>query len=147
MSDIVVPLEARQRLSATDRLRAFLVLPLVFLLVRQQPDRLEHLLTRLARGRKAADRALVERGLDAVVSVSRRCAGRYCLDRATATALFCWTYGKWPEWHAGAAIDPFRAHAWVCVDGEPVREPASLMKYFVPMLSVGPSTEVGAPRT
>lgn len=138
MSDIVVPLAPHTRVSATDRLRALLLLPLVFVLVRQQPDRLQHLLGWLARHRQAADRLLVERGLDAVVAVSRRCAGRYCLDRATATALFCWSVGRWPEWHAGAAIDPFRAHAWVCVDGVPVREPDSLMKYFVPMISVGP---------
>lgn len=138
VSDIVVPLEPRHRISFTDRVRARLVLPLVFVLVRQQPNRLRRMLNWMAKNRGAADLTLVERGLDAVVAVSRRCAGRYCLDRATATAVFCWTLGRWPEWHAGAAIDPFRAHAWVCVDGEPVREPTSLNKYFVPMLSVMP---------
>ncbi|WP_165767095.1 lasso peptide biosynthesis B2 protein [Plantibacter elymi (nom. nud.)] len=140
MSDIVVPLEPRHRTSFIDRVRARLVLPLVFVLVRLQPARLQQMLSRMAHGSDAADLTLVERGLDAVVAVSRRCAGRYCLDRATATAVFCWTLGRWPEWHAGAAIDPFRAHAWVCVDGEPVREPASLNKYFVPMVSVMPRT-------
>ncbi len=138
MSDIVAPLVPSKRVSFSDRLRALLVLPIVFVLVRQQPGRLQQVLGSMARGKDAADLPLVARGLDAVVTVSRRCAGRYCLDRATAVAVFCWTQGRWPEWHAGAAIDPFRAHAWVCVDGEPVREPTSLVKYFVPMISVVP---------
>lgn len=141
MTDIVVPLQPQRQIALRDRWRARLLLPIVAVLVRMQPDRLQRALSRMAHGCPAAELPLVERAMDAVVSVSKRCAGRYCLDRATATAVFCWSLGRWPQWHAGAAIDPFRAHAWVSVDGEPVREPTSLNRYFASMLSVVPDAE------
>lgn len=138
MTDIVVSLKPQLKVTSRDRWRARLLLPIVFILVRRQPEQLNRSLKRMAHGRPAASRQLVERAMDSIVAVSKRCAGRYCLDRATATAVFCWSEGYWPEWHAGAAIDPFRAHAWVSVDGDPVREPTSLNKYFVTMVSVFP---------
>ncbi|MCZ0991656.1 lasso peptide biosynthesis B2 protein [Streptomyces diastatochromogenes] len=59
---------------------------------------------------------------EAVVALSARCAGEGCLQRSVATALLCRMRGSG---RTGARVRtaPFRAHAWVEVDGLPVGEP------------------------
>ena len=44
--------------------------------------------------------------------------------------------GAWPEWHTGVCLLPFRAHAWVTVDGEPIGEPEGLRDNFKPLMTV-----------
>jgi hypothetical protein len=44
--------------------------------------------------------------------------------------------GAWPEWHTGVCLLPFRAHAWITVDGEPIGEPEGLRDNFKPLMTV-----------
>ncbi|WP_107081907.1 lasso peptide biosynthesis B2 protein, partial [Streptomyces sp. SBT349] len=73
----------------------------------------------------------------AVVAASVRCAGRACLQRSLAATLFCRLRGTWPTWCAGVRTDPFRAHAWIAVDGRPIGEPAGTDRY-TPLVAVAP---------
>ncbi|GCE01079.1 lasso peptide biosynthesis B2 protein [Embleya hyalina] len=73
-------------------------------------------------GATPATAAQAQAARDAVVAVSLRCAGRGCLQRSLATALLCRLGGTWPTWCTGVRTGPFRAHAWVEVDGTPVGE-------------------------
>ncbi|KNB54030.1 hypothetical protein AC230_05645 [Streptomyces caatingaensis] len=87
------------------------------------PRRLRRVLTAVRRG---AAPATTDQALDArrhVTAVSLRCAGEGCLQRSVATTLLCRMRGVWPDWCAGVRTNPFRAHAWVEVDGRPVGEP------------------------
>ncbi|RLV01287.1 hypothetical protein CTZ27_12275 [Streptomyces griseocarneus] len=93
------------------------------LLVLLKPRRIRRVLTLVRRGAApaGADEALAARR--DVVAVSARCAGEGCLQRSVATALLCRMRGVWPDWCTGVRTAPFRAHAWVEVDGLPVGEP------------------------
>ncbi|MBO1739302.1 lasso peptide biosynthesis B2 protein [Leifsonia sp. TF02-11] len=136
MSDALIGMSATAPVPARSRILASLIVPFAFGLARLRPAHLEGLLARLARRSHPASRELVEHSLDAVVTVSSRCAGRYCLQRSLAVALVCRLHGAWPDWCAGAATNPFRAHAWVEVDGVPVREPSGLAAGFVTTMRV-----------
>lgn len=148
MSDALIGMTATAAVTVRSRILASLVVPFAFGLARLRPASLECLLARLARSSRPAGREHVERALDAVVTVSSRCAGRYCLQRSLAVALLCRLHGAWPDWCAGAATNPFRAHAWVEVDGMPVREPSGLAAGFVTTMRVaaGPAPAVSAVR-
>ncbi|MFJ4171322.1 lasso peptide biosynthesis B2 protein [Paenarthrobacter sp. NPDC089714] len=71
----------------------------------------------------------------AVCAVSSRCAGEGCLQRSIAVFLLCRLEGHSPAWKTGYRLEPFTAHAWVEVDGEPVDEPSAISSY-IPVLSV-----------
>ncbi|HEX2312937.1 MAG TPA: lasso peptide biosynthesis B2 protein, partial [Thermomonospora sp.] len=71
----------------------------------------------------------------AVVTVSVRCAGQHCLPRSIASALLCRLYGRWPDWCTGIRLEPFRAHAWIAVDGRPVGELGDIA-YFHTVMAV-----------
>lgn len=43
-------------------------------------------------------------------------------QRSLAVALFCRIHGVWPTWCTGVRTAPFRAHAWIEVDGVPMGE-------------------------
>jgi Transglutaminase-like superfamily len=101
------------------------------------PRRIRACLKRIRIGAAPASVEQAQAARDAVVAVSRRCAGEYCLQRALATALLCRVGGTWPTWCAGVRVDPFQAHAWVEVDTVPVGEPYPV-GYFVPVLTVAP---------
>jgi hypothetical protein len=45
-----------------------------------------------------------------------------CLELSLAFVLFALTKGLSVTWCVGVAVDPFRAHAWVEIDGKPFRE-------------------------
>lgn len=111
-------------------------------LARLRPGRLETTMRLLARGARPAEQDEVLRMYRAVVDTSARCAGRWCLQRSIAVALLCRSAGTWPEWQSGACLMPFRAHAWVSVDGVPVGEDPALAQYFRPVLSAYPRREV-----
>ncbi len=93
------------------------------LLALLSPRRIRRVLSLVRHGATPAttDQALHAR--QAVVAVSARCAGEGCLQRSVATALLCRIRGVWPDWCTGVRTGPFRAHAWVEVDGQPVGEP------------------------
>jgi hypothetical protein len=87
------------------------------------------------------DRARAAR--DDVVRVSALCAGEGCLPRSIATALLCRLHGTWPRWCVGVQTEPFRAHAWVEVGGQPVGEPFGPGR-FAPILAVPPRRDRAA---
>jgi Transglutaminase-like superfamily len=104
-------------------------------LVRLKPKKLRSVLSVLAKGAAPATAAQALAARQAVVTVSARCAGQGCLQRSVATALLCRSAGHWPDWCTGVRLQPFRAHAWVEVDGTAVGEPGDMTLYHT-MLSV-----------
>jgi len=96
------------------------------------PRRIRAVLELLRTGARPATTAQAQAARDAVVAVSTRCAGQYCIQRSLATALLCRMSGTWPTWRAGIRTAPFRAHAWVEADGQPVGEPRPAGYYTPP---------------
>jgi hypothetical protein len=92
------------------------------ILITLSPARMERALRRLSRGARPATRAEALRARSDVVSVSRRAAGQYCLERSVAAAVLARLRGSWPDWVSGVSLMPFAAHAWIEVDGRPVGE-------------------------
>lgn len=107
------------------------------LLARLSPHTLCRLLEHLRRGARPATAADALRARRAVVTVSLRCAGEGCLQRSLATALLCRLRGHWPQWCTGVCTEPFRAHAWIAVDNQPIGEPPGTARYQ-PLLMVPP---------
>ena len=72
-----------------------------------------------------------------IVALSTSCAveGVGCLRRSISTALLCRLDGTWPTWHVGARTEPFGAHSWVEVRGQPVGEPYPA-GYYQPLMTV-----------
>lgn len=136
MSDSVVAPLPDPTLRSRDRRRARLAVACARLLARLSPGHLEAILTRFSTNTDPAETRVALRARTAVTSVSTRCAGRWCLERSIATALVCRFDGVWPEWHTGVCTQPFRAHAWVSVDGQPIGEPDGLAETFQPVLSI-----------
>jgi hypothetical protein len=126
------------RLSLSMRLRTWSAIGVARLLSTMRPGRLEKSLRALSAGARPATREEALRSYEAVVATSARCAGRWCLQRSVAVSLLCRSSGCWPEWQSGACLMPFRAHAWVAVDGVPVGEDPALADYFRPVISVHP---------
>lgn len=95
------------------------------------PERLAAVMRRLCASAEPAshDEALAAR--TAVCDVSRRCAGQGCLQRSIAVVLICRLRGRAPGWRTGLRFEPFLAHAWVVVDGQPVGENAEVAGYQV----------------
>ncbi|WP_414166969.1 lasso peptide biosynthesis B2 protein [Streptoverticillium reticulum] len=121
--------EARESVPLLHRPPVLLAVATARLLIRLSPRRLRRMLGLARRGAGAAtaDQALAAR--NAVVAVSARCAGEGCLQRSVATALLCRLRGTWPTWCTGVRTGPFRAHAWVEVDGQPIGEPYAAGSY------------------
>ncbi len=104
-----------------------------------KPRRIRRVLSVVRRGAAPATTAQALAAREAVVAVSARCAGEGCLQRSVATALLCRMRGTWPDWCTGVRTSPFRAHAWVEVDGLPVGEPHRPGEYH--RLLVVPATD------
>ncbi|MER7708044.1 lasso peptide biosynthesis B2 protein [Kitasatospora sp. NPDC097605] len=121
MTFSVVP-ERRQRIPLRSAVAARAAVTAAWFLARLSPGRLRRWLRALARGARPATEAEALRSRQAVVSVSRACAGQGCLQRAVATVLLCRLTGTWPDWCTGVRTEPFRAHAWVEVNRRPVGE-------------------------
>lgn len=117
-----VALQTSERVPWRRRPAALVMVGVARLLIRLKPKRLREVLSFLSRRARpaTAERALAAR--NAVVTVSTRCAGQGCLQRAVATALLCRLTGSWPDWCTGVRTEPFQAHAWVEVDGRAVGE-------------------------
>jgi hypothetical protein len=100
------------------------------------PRRILRILTAARRGAvpATAEQALAARA--AVTALSLRCAGEGCLQRSIATALLCRMRGVWPDWCTGVRTNPFRAHAWVEVDGVAIGEPHLIDGYYRRILVV-----------
>lgn len=107
-------------------------------LTRLPPARLRRVLEIASRGAGPANVAQALRARNAVVYVSLACAGPRCLQRSVAVALLCRLGGTWPQWCTGVVTEPFGAHAWVAVDGEPVGEDDAHVGAFRVIMSVPP---------
>ncbi|MEU9021428.1 lasso peptide biosynthesis B2 protein [Actinomadura sp. NPDC048394] len=129
-----VPLTRRRRAGARAAVGA------ARLIAALPPRRLRRVLAVLRRGARPAtgEEALAAR--QAVVTVSVQCAGQGCLQRSLATALLCRAGGTWPDWCTGVRLEPFRAHAWVEADGEPVGERAEVLAFAKTMVVAAPGS-------
>lgn len=126
-----VPPPLRQRPAAYGAVAAARVL------ARVSPRRLRRVLELVRRGARPATAAEALRARNDVVAVSVRCAGPSCLQRSIAAVLLCRArYGTWPDWCTGVRTQPFQAHAWVAVDGEPVGENIDDVRFFHPLMTV-----------
>lgn len=115
-------LEPRARLPLRRRPLPMLAVAASRLLTRLSPHALERVLRRASRGARPATHAEALAARSDVVSVSRRAAGPYCLERSIAAALLARLRGGWPDWVSGVSLMPFAAHAWIEVDGRAVGE-------------------------
>ncbi len=126
-----------QRPRGLNRLAALLAVGAGRLLAALPARRLRQALCLARRGARPATAAQALTARQLVVASSVRCAGQGCLQRSIAVALLCRTRGTWPTWCTGVRTEPFRAHAWVEVDGEPIDEPHDA-GYYVPTIVVPP---------
>ncbi|GAA1348396.1 lasso peptide biosynthesis B2 protein [Saccharothrix algeriensis] len=126
-----ITLEAAGRVRLPRRVAALVAVGAARALTRLSPWRLRRALEVVRRGARPATAARALAARSAVVSVSTRCAGQQCLQRAVATALLCRMAGQWPDWRTGVRTEPFRAHAWVEVAGEAVGENEDVSLYRV----------------
>lgn len=115
-------LEPRARLPLRRRPLPMLAVTASRLLTRLSPHALERALRLLSGGARPATRAEALAARSDVVSVSRRAAGPYCLERSIAAALLARLRGNWPDWVSGVSLMPFAAHAWIEVEGQAVGE-------------------------
>lgn len=128
-------------------IRVRLAIALALPLARLRPDRIQRVLTLLARGARPAPYETALTAYTSVVATSRRCAGWYgCLPRSLAVVLLCRLSGTWPTWHAGVrTAPPFAPHAWVSADDRMVGERAAQEEYR-PLMSVTPGRRRGLHR-
>lgn len=52
-----------------------------------------------------------------------------CLERSLALSLLATSCGKKVDWIVGVKLSPFASHAWIEVEGKPVKEMENLQKY------------------
>jgi Transglutaminase-like superfamily len=129
-------LDEPRRLRPAERVAAHVAVAVARVLSRLPPRRIRAVFRLLRRGAAPADHPRVLEARQAVVAVSLRCAG-YCLPRSVAVALLCRLHGSWPTWQVGVRTEPFRAHAWVEADGQPVGEVPGFNGFTV-IISVPP---------
>ncbi|QFU91022.1 lasso peptide biosynthesis B2 protein [Amycolatopsis sp. YIM 10] len=130
-----ITLETAGRVPVPKRIAAHAAVTVARILMHAKPFRLRKVLELAKTGARPATAEQAMGARQAVVSVSKRCAGQQCLQRAIATALLCRLTGTWPDWRTGVRTEPFRAHAWVEVDGNAIGEAEDMRAYHV-VLSV-----------
>ncbi|MEU9118145.1 lasso peptide biosynthesis B2 protein [Streptomyces sp. NPDC048483] len=128
MSQPMVP-PARSPLPLRRRPPVLIATGAARLIVALKPHRIRRVLSVVRRGTAPATTSQALAAREAVVALSARCAGEGCLQRSVATALLCRMRGVWPDWCTGVRTAPFRAHAWVEVEGLAVGEPHRLGEY------------------
>ncbi|MCX4805310.1 lasso peptide biosynthesis B2 protein [Streptomyces sp. NBC_01214] len=132
-----VAMPERQRLPVRRCLVPLTAVGCARILAKLSPARLRSIMRFLRRGATGATAEQALRARNTVTAVSVRCAGQGCLQRSIAVALLCRARGVWPTWCTGVRTNPFAAHAWVEVDGQPIGEhyPAG---HFRPLLTIPP---------
>ncbi|MFI2667928.1 lasso peptide biosynthesis B2 protein [Micromonospora carbonacea] len=138
MSGVTLRLESASAPPWHLRPPALLAAGVARLLTRLPPATLRRALVFASRGAHPANVAQVLRARNAVVYVSLACAGPRCLQRSIAAAMLCRLGGTWPQWCTGVVTEPFAAHAWLAVDGEPVGEDPGHVRAFHVIMSVPP---------
>lgn len=141
MSDFVVVPRSTMRLSLWCRVQVLVAVAHARYLARRDPQWLERRLRRISQKARPATISETFAAHQRVISVSTRCSGRWCLDRSIAVALLLRMRGAWPEWHTGVCLNPFRAHAWVAVNGKSVGEPDGLEENFHTLIRVAVNEE------
>jgi Transglutaminase-like superfamily len=128
------------------RVRVLAAVGTASLLARMSPQRIQQALRLACRGAVPATVAQAMKARQTVMAASARCAGENCLTRSLATVLLCRMSGIWPDWCTGVRINPFRAHAWVQVAGQPIGElyPPG---YFRPLLTITAPTSADPDRS
>jgi hypothetical protein len=129
-----VVLETARKAPLRRRIAARVAVGAAWLLVRLSPSRLRKVLELASRGARQASAREASEARQAVISVSVQCAGQGCLQRSVATVLLARMVGLWPVWCTGVITEPFRAHAWVEVDGVPIDERAEIASYHKMMV-------------
>lgn len=102
---------------------------LALMLTLLPPSTLQRCLRTLKGNARATTAPQAQRIRATTCSVSARCAGEGCLQRSIAVYLICRLEGHAPGWKTGYQLEPFAAHAWVEVDGNPIDEPAAIRSY------------------
>ncbi|MFC7326824.1 lasso peptide biosynthesis B2 protein [Marinactinospora rubrisoli] len=125
----------RRRLPFGRRMSGRVAVGLAHVLATLPPRRIRSVLRLLRRGARPATAVQARRARETVVAVSLFCAGEGCVQRSLATVLLCRMRGVWPTWCLGVRTEPFRAHAWVEVDGEPIGE-QQRAGYYRPLIMV-----------
>ena len=145
MSVQVIP-EGTARLRVLEAWQARLAVIAAAILSRRSPEKIHSALTRWSARRPQATTMQCARARSAVCTVSRACRGQKgCLRRSIATTLLCQIQGTSASWCTGFSLAPFRAHAWVEVDGRPVGEQAEVSDYMV-VLTTGTTGSEGDSR-
>jgi Transglutaminase-like superfamily len=141
-----VALPPRVRLPLGSRVLALLAVGLARSLERATPARIQRVLRFVRRGAKPASPAQAEAARNAVISVSLRCGGKYCLQRSIAAALLCRARGTWPTWCSGVRTNPFAAHAWIEAGNRPIGElfPAGYYQKLITIAPPSPTRAVAA---
>jgi hypothetical protein len=134
-------LQRRGRLPLRQRPAALIAVGAARVLAHLPPRRIRAVLTLLRRRAAPASYQQATEALNAVLAVSVRYGGRYCLQRSLATTLLCRIRGVWPTWCTGVRTAPFIAHAWVEADGQPVGESHGL-GYYRPLIVIPASPPV-----
>lgn len=93
--------------------------PLNFL----SPSTIEKILSKISH---KSHKISIESGLQAriqICSVSKK-ARNYdgCIKRSLGVYTLLWLQGKHCNWCTGYMMDPFRSHAWIEIDNEPIGE-------------------------
>ncbi|WP_420329968.1 lasso peptide biosynthesis B2 protein [Rothia halotolerans] len=108
-------------------------------LSRMRPERIVRILNRLNRSCPEASEELCSWVRAAVCNVSLTCRGpKGCLHRSIATAIGCRLMGASATWCTGFALAPFRAHAWVELEGNPIDEAEEVADYVVVLMTSPP---------
>lgn len=126
-----LPIRPEERWATSRKLRV-LARPATLLarvLVMLPPITLHRVLTLVTIGTGRPEGRKVLEWRNAVNTVSKRCAGHGCLQRSVAVMLLAAAHRKSPEWCTGFRTDPFTAHAWVELDGQPIGEAAAISGY------------------
>lgn len=135
---VPVALEQQHCLLAHQRALALLAVGVARLLITLRPRQLRRVLEFARHGARAATAEQAQTARRAVVAVSLRCAGQGCLQRSVAAVLYCRARGSWPTWCTGVRTNPFAAHAWIQVEGQPIGEPYSA-GYYRPLITIPPA--------
>jgi len=115
-----------RRIKLLTRMALFLSAPLN----RVSPQTIEQVLTHLTKRLPAATEEQVLDIRAATCAVSRRCRSQDgCIRRSLAVATATCLIRRSVSWCTGYAQDPFRAHAWVELNGKPVGEPKEIYMY------------------
>jgi ATP-binding cassette subfamily B protein len=126
-------------LSIRERFLALAAVSVAVVLSRMRPEKIVRILNRLNRSRPEASEERCSRVRAAVCTVSLVCRGpKGCLHRSIATAIGCRLMGSSVTWCTGFALAPFRAHAWVEVEGRPIDETEVIADYAVVLTTSPP---------